>query len=338
MPEALASSTAPALDNGTVEAAAKDGAATAAATSTSLEHLIERLTASLAQREEALKEQEFEKQQPAAQARQAAGPCASLAHAEDVAVGDIVAINGRRGEVSWNGRPDYNFIKVRWQDGGAESGVVPFSEVMFVAAGASVREGAVQAVVAPLMVESPERPRHSRRPPFAWQPSPDFGDEFQVSGAYSEIVTKVGDFKEKDWVIPAGGTLQLTRGGAYRWTLCIEQTSRTRPQMQLGVHGAGHRRPWRLLSTARCSRARDDEAWIDRPGGDRALGDGDLVHFEVDLRGLHLPFGTFSVAVNGEPPEIVFDDLPLSSTRSTPLIPVVSMGGDQSRVRLCPAY
>jgi len=60
------------------------------------------------------------------------------------------------------------------------------------------------------------------------------------------------------------------------------------------------------------------------------------VHVEVDLRGLHLPFGTMALAVNDEPSEVVFDDIPLSS--SSTLVPVVSMGGDQARVRLCPAY
>lgn len=186
------------------------------------------------------------------------------------------------------------------------------------------------------LAEGPERPRCRRWPPFAWQPAPDYENEFKVSGDSSEIVTKVRDFKDRDWVVPVGSTLRLSKGGAYHWTLCVERKCPYRPQLQLGVHGAGHRRPWRLLTTSRCSRARDDEPWSDRPGGDRTIEEGDFVHVEVDLRGLHLPFGTLSVAVNAEPPEIVFDDIPLNS--STLIMPVVSMGGDQARVRLCPAY
>ncbi|CAE8601046.1 unnamed protein product [Polarella glacialis] len=160
--------------------------------------------------------------------------------------------------------------------------------------------------------------------------------EFKVSGDSSEIVTKLRDFKERDWVVPVGGTLRLVKGGIYRWTLCIERKCPYRPQLHLGVHGAGHRRPWRLLTTTRCSRARDEEPWQDRPGGDLSIEEGDYVHIEVDLRGLHLPFGTMSLAINSEPEEVVFNDIPLN--HSSPMMPVICMGGDQSRVRLCPAY
>lgn len=183
----------------------------------------------------------------------------------------------------------------------------------------------------------PEWPRFRRRPPFAWQPSQDFQNEFEVSGSYNEVVTKIRDYKDRDWVIPVAGTLRLAKGGVYRWTLCIEHKCQSRPQMHLGVHGQNHRRPWRLLTTSRCSRARDDGAWSACPSGDRAIEEGDLVHVEVDLRGLHFPFGTLEISINGEPPEVIFDDIPLSSS-SSPIIPVVSMGGDQSRVRLCPVY
>lgn len=175
-----------------------------------------------------------------------------------------------------------------------------------------------------------------RRLPFAWQPSAEYEREFRVSGEQCEIVTKLGDFREKDWVIPVGGTLRMMKGGLYRWTLCIETKAAHRPQIQLGVHGEGHRRPWRLLTTSRCSRARDDDKWLDRPGGDRALKEGDLLHVEVDLRGLHLPFGTMTFAVNKEAPELIFDDIPLNT--GAPIIPVASMGGDQSRIRVCSAY
>mmetsp|Transcript_54954 Transcript_54954/g.100428 ORF Transcript_54954/g.100428 Transcript_54954/m.100428 type:complete len:334 (-) Transcript_54954:83-1084(-) len=198
------------------------------------------------------------------------------------------------------------------------------------------RTDASLAVLAAMVEAGPERPRLRQRPPFQWLASPDYESEFEVSGRNKEIVTKVGDFRDPSWVIPVGSTLQLMKGASYRWTLRIEKLSPHQPQMQLGIHGSGHRRPWRLLTTSRCSRARDDEPWRERPEGDHEIQEGDFVHFEVDLRGLHLPFGTMSIALNTGPPEVVFDDIPLSV--STPVMPVVSMGGDQSRVRLCPAY
>ncbi|CAE7716422.1 unnamed protein product [Symbiodinium necroappetens] len=71
-------------------------------------------------------------------------------------------------------------------------------------------------------------------------------------------------------------------------------------------------------------------------GGDRMLKEGDFVHVEVDLRGLHLPFGTLAIAINSEPAEMVFDDIALSS--SMHMMPVVCMGSDGSRVRVCPAF
>lgn len=191
-------------------------------------------------------------------------------------------------------------------------------------------------VLAALVEAGPERARLRHRPPFQWLASPDYESEFEVTGRNKEIVTKVGDFRDPSWVIPVGSTLQLMKGASYRWTLRIEKLCPHQPQMQLGIHGSGHRRPWRLFTTSRCSRARDDEPWRERPEGDHSIEEGDFVHFEVDLRGLHLPFGTMSISVNTGPSEVVFDDIPLSV--STPVMPVVSMGGDQSRVRLCPAY
>eukprot|EP00913_Durusdinium_trenchii_P031774 g29758.t1 len=65
------------------------------------------------------------------------------------------------------------------------------------------------------------------------------------------------------------------------------------------------------------------------------LVEGDYIHVEVDLRGLHLPFGTMAVAINGEPSEVIFDDIALTTGSS--LMPVVCMGGHMSRVRLMPA-
>jgi len=60
------------------------------------------------------------------------------------------------------------------------------------------------------------------------------------------------------------------------------------------------------------------------------------VHIQVDMLGVTSKRGTFSIAINDEPYEQFFDDIPLTSPY--PLIPVVSMGGAQSRVRLCPSY
>lgn len=130
--------------------------------------------------------------------------------------------------------------------------------------------------------------------------------------------------------------MRVERGGLYRWTLRIERKSQVAPQLQLGIQGLGHLLPWRLVTTSRLSRARDEKLWEDRPDGDREVLEGDYVHFEVDLRGLHFPFGTLTMSLNSDEPEVVFDDIPLSAGAT--LIPVASMGGDQTRVRLCPAY
>ncbi|CAE7583684.1 unnamed protein product [Symbiodinium microadriaticum] len=168
------------------------------------------------------------------------------------------------------------------------------------------------------------------------QAARDFQREFDISGEENEIVTKVGDFKESHWAVPIAGTLKLFKGCIYRWTLRLEHICSTRPEMQIGVHAKDHRRPWRLMTTTRCSRARDEDPWQERPGGDRMLKEGDFVHVEVDLRGLHLPFGTLAIAINSEPAEMVFDDIALSS--SMHMMPVVCMGSDGSRVRVCPAF
>lgn len=182
----------------------------------------------------------------------------------------------------------------------------------------------------------PERPRVQGKPPFSWQPSQDYAGEFDVSGEFGEVVTKVKDFEDQGWVIPVGGSWRMMRGGVYRWTIRIERKCPSRPQLQLGIHGSNHSQPWRLVTTSRCSWSRDDEPWQDRPNGDRLIDEGSYVHVEVDMRGVRSTSGTFSLAINDEPFEQFFDDIPLSSPY--PLIPVVSMGGDQSRVRLCPSY
>lgn len=182
----------------------------------------------------------------------------------------------------------------------------------------------------------PERPRIRPKPPFSWQPSQEYEREFVISGECGEIVTKAGDFEDQGWVIPVGGSWRLSRGGVYRWTIRIEQKCQNRPQLQLGIHGSNHSQPWRLITTSRCSWSRDDEPWQDRPGGDRLIEQGSYVHVEVDMRGVNSNFGTFAIAVDDGPFEQFFDDIPLG--QPYPLIPVVSMGGDQSRVRLCPNY
>jgi len=188
-------------------------------------------------------------------------------------------------------------------------------------------------VLPDVVAVGPERPRAGGQPPFFWQPSAEYAEEFDVSGEWGEIVTKTKDFEDQGWVIPVGGSWRLTRGGLYRWSLKIERKCPSRPQLQLGIHGQNHTQPWRLVTTSRCSWSRDDEPWQDRPGGDRLIDEGDYVHIEVDLRGINAKQGTFSLAINDEQYEQFFDDIPLNA--SYPLMPVVSMGGDQSRVRLC---
>jgi len=182
----------------------------------------------------------------------------------------------------------------------------------------------------------PEKPSVRGRPPFFWQPSSEYAKEFVVSGEHSDVVTKVNDFEDQGWVIPVGGAWRLSKGGVYRWTVKIERKCPSRPQLQLGIHGWNHSQPWRLVTTSRCSWSRDDEPWQDRAGGDRLIDEGDYVHVQVDLRGLSSKMGTLSLAINDEPYEQFFDDIPLNM--AYPLMPVVSMGGDQSCVRVSSSY
>lgn len=168
-------------------------------------------------------------------------------------------------------------------------------------------------------------------PPFYWIPSLDYQQEFLVEGSMGETVTKVRDFEDQGWVIPVSGSLRMCRGGVYKWSLLIVKKCQYRPQMQFGIHGLNHEKPWRLVTTSRCSRSRDDDPWQDRPDGDKLIDENDIIHVLVDLRGEgDSSLGTFMFAVNDEPFEKVFDDLPLTQ----PLIPVLSMGGDGSSVQL----
>lgn len=174
----------------------------------------------------------------------------------------------------------------------------------------------------------------SSPPPFYWVPSVETILEFEVNGAHGELVTKIGDFEDDGWVLPIAGTLRMKPGGLYRWTLQLVHQCPHRPQMQFGVHGIGHAQPWRVVSSERCSRSKDDEPWKDRPGGDLVITEGDYIHCETDLRVLgSRRFGTFAFAVNDGPFETAFEDLPLLEN---PLVPVVSMGGAGTTCRLCP--
>lgn len=169
-------------------------------------------------------------------------------------------------------------------------------------------------------------------PPFYWVPTVDTITEFEVSGSAGEVVTKTGDYEDQRSALPIAGTLRMSKGGLYLWTLQIVRQCPRRPHLQFGVHGAGHARPWRLVSTGRCSRSRDDGPWLARPGGDMLIGEGDYVHCEADLRGLDGPLGSFAFAVNDGPFETVFEDIPLSEGS---LQPVVAMGGGGTTCRLC---
>jgi len=179
--------------------------------------------------------------------------------------------------------------------------------------------------------EAPPRPFRAP-PPFYWVPTPASIGEFEVSGACGEVVTKIGDYQDENSALPIAGTMRMAKGGLYIWTLQVVRQSPHRPNMQFGVQGAGHARPWRLVSSGRCSRSRDEGPWVARPGGDKVVSEGDFVHCEADFRGLDGPIGSFAFAINNGPFETAFEDIPLTDG---PLFPVVSMGGDGTTCRLC---
>lgn len=198
------------------------------------------------------------------------------------------------------------------------------------------RSAGSAAIAALLMEPTSARTPFRSAPPFYWVQAIETLEEFEVSGAAGEIVTKVGDFKEERGSPPIAGTLRLAKGGLYNWTLQVVRECPHRPHLQFGIHGAGHAKPWRLVSTARCSRSRDDGPWVARPAGDLAIGAGDFIHCEADLRGLSGPLGSFAFAVNGSPFETVFEDIPLSD--GVLLQPVVAMGGDGTTCRVCEVF
>lgn len=178
--------------------------------------------------------------------------------------------------------------------------------------------------------ESRMRPFRSP-PPFYWVQSVETIAEFEVGGAFGEVVTKLGDFKDENSALPIAGTLRMAKGGLYTWSIQVVKQCPHRPHLLFGIHGAAHARPWRLISTGRCSRSRDDGPWLSRPGGDLVVRPGDYVHCEADLRGLDGHLGSFAFAVNAGAFETAFEDIPLDG----PLHPVLCMGGGGSVCRLC---
>lgn len=176
-------------------------------------------------------------------------------------------------------------------------------------------------------------PAFSSPPPFYWVPDVDAITEFEVSGYFGEVVTKVGDYEDALCAPPIAGTLRMAKGGLYLWTLQVVRQSPSRPQLQFGLHGSAHASPRCLVSSARCGRSRDDGPWIARPHGDLVVGEGDFVHCEADLRCLDGTLGSLSFAVNDGPFEVAFEDLVVSD--GAVLHPVVCMGGDGTACRLC---
>lgn len=171
--------------------------------------------------------------------------------------------------------------------------------------------------------------KSAQRAPFGWSVlHEECGGEFIISGPWQEVVEKRGDYKMAGWVIPVNGTLQMKVGNVYRWALAMEQVNRARPEIQFGIQGVSFDHPWRLITTTRCSRSRDEEEFFSRtPGGDRRIKERDVIHLHLDLR--RKP-GGLSMAVNDEPFEVVFNDIPTDR----PVVPVLMLGGHGSRVRV----
>eukprot|EP00930_Biecheleria_cincta_P103551 TRINITY_DN95559_c0_g1_i1.p1 TRINITY_DN95559_c0_g1~~TRINITY_DN95559_c0_g1_i1.p1 ORF type:complete len:282 (+),score=27.06 TRINITY_DN95559_c0_g1_i1:25-846(+) len=167
------------------------------------------------------------------------------------------------------------------------------------------------------------------RPPFQWIVLTDeCKHEFVVGGRWRDTVEKRGDYGHVGLVIPVNGRIEVRSGNVYRWALVIEQVNRERPEIQFGIQGTNFELPWRLVTSTRCSRSRDDEEqWTRRPGGDRMLQAWDVVHLELNLR--QTP-GVLAMAINEESFEVVFSDIPTSC----PIMPAVMLGGHGSRVRV----
>lgn len=195
------------------------------------------------------------------------------------------------------------------------------------AAGFAILVAAVLAVLACLWARS----RRSRRPPFSWVVmAEEYDEEFRITGKFGEVVEKCQNYGEHGWVIPINGTLSMLAGKVYRWALVIDAKCQERPQIQFGIQGREFLFPWRLVTTSRCSRSRDDdEEWQERPNGDRLIEERDVIHLELDLSSTP---GRFLMAVNDEPFELLFSDIPTE----VPIMPVVMLGGHGSRMRVAP--
>lgn len=169
----------------------------------------------------------------------------------------------------------------------------------------------------------------TQRPPFEWAVMhEECAAEFTLGGKWHETVEKVGDYKMPGWVIPVNGRIEMSAGSVYRWALDMEQMNRERPEIQFGIQGSDFEHPWRLITTTRCSRSRDEEdAWTPRPGGDLRIQERDIVHIELDFTG---SLGVLSMSVNDGPFEIVYDEIPTDR----PVMPAVMLGGNSSRVRV----
>jgi len=156
----------------------------------------------------------------------------------------------------------------------------------------------------------------------------EVADEFLIGGRWRDSVEKRGDFGRVDLVIPVNGDIELRPGSVHRWALVVEHVNRERPEIQFGIQGTNFEYPWRLVTTTRCSRSRDEETcWTRRPQGDRMIQEHDVVHLELDLT--QSP-GILAMAINYEPFEVVFRDIP----SERPLMPAVMLGGHGSRIRV----
>lgn len=168
-----------------------------------------------------------------------------------------------------------------------------------------------------------------RLPPFGWTVlHEECLSEFTIDGPRRSRVEKREDYKMLGWVIPVNGTLELHPGQVHRWALVMEKMNKDRPEIQFGFQGVGFEHPWRLITTTRCSRSKDEEEqWESRPGGDRRIDEGDKVHLELDLS--KSP-GVLSMAINDSPFEVVFADIPIQKA----VLPAVMLGGHGACVRV----
>lgn len=171
--------------------------------------------------------------------------------------------------------------------------------------------------------------QRARRPLFEWEVlNEECQHEFMISGPRRDTVEKSCDYNMHGWVIPVNGTRCFTAGRLYRWSFVLEQVNKERPEIQFGIQGMNFEYPWRLVTTTRCSRSRDDEEqWLSRPEGDQRIEENDVIHLELDFS--REP-GVLRMALNSLPFETVFDDIPTGK----PVMPALMLGGHGSRVRV----